>query len=264
MVKKLLLVAVIGAAAIFGLRHTKLGGYVKNEAESLKTWAEEQVPVEKEISRLRKEVSGLEGDVRKVSNELAKEIVEVRYLREQTEEIRTKVGTEEDALRVRADAIKAGTEKVNYGKLKLSPAEAKLHLEADVKRLMVDKSRLETLDKTLVARERVKENLEKTLDAMKKQKLELTAQIDAFEAEYKSLQLQQIESKYQTDTTRLASIKESLRSLKKKVDVEREKLNLNPTIVEDAPSAPTSSRSVDEILAPLDGKKADAPAKKQS
>ena len=59
---------------------------------------------------------------------------------------------------------------------------------------------------------------------MKVQKAELTAAVDAMEAELAVLKLQQMESKYQTDDSRMAKIKEDLRKLKTKVDVEREKL----------------------------------------
>jgi hypothetical protein len=60
-----------------------------------------------------------------------------------------------------------------------------------------------------------------------------------------------MESKYQTDDTRLAKIKESLRGLRNKLDVEREKLKLTPKVYE-APTSPTGAeQTVDEILAPL-------------
>ena len=86
---------------------------------------------------------------------------------------------------------------------------------------------------------------------MRNQKRELGAQIDAVEAEYKALQLQQIESKYQTDDTKLARIKESLRTMRTKLDVEKEKLKLTPKVHEAPASTTGAEQSVDEILAPL-------------
>jgi hypothetical protein len=64
-----------------------------------------------------------------------------------------------------------------------------------------------------------------------------------------------MESKYQTDDSRLAKIKEDIRALRTKMDIEREKLKLLPSTLE--PSVTTySSKSVDDIMAPLN-----APAK---
>jgi hypothetical protein len=44
-------------------------------------------------------------------------------------------------------------------------------------------------------------------------------------------------------------IKEDIHALKKKVEIEQEKLRILPTALE--PSAPQSNKSVDDIMAPL-------------
>jgi hypothetical protein len=111
------------------------------------------------------------------------------------------------------------------------------------------------MEKQLAHRERIKDTLEKQLDTMITQKQTLKNDIEAVEAEFKALQLQQMESKYQTDDSRLARIKESIHKLKKGAEVEREKLNLTQSTAEDRPVASESpTQSVDEILAPLSRK----------
>ena len=263
MIKKLLLVAVVGAVALFGLKQTKVFGLLKNEVESAKAWAEDQVPVEKEISRIRKEIAELDRDVQKVGHEYAKETVDVRLLRDANEELRARIEDDTVVLKNRGEVISAnGAERVKYGKTMMNAAEAKEKLRLDVAQLMSKKSSLDASEKALVVRERVKENLEKQFDAMKRQKTELRVQVDALEAEYKSLQLQQIESKFQTDSTRLAEIKQSIREMTRKVAIKREELNLAPALTEDAPTASTSTQSVEDILAPLDGKKPEKKAEK--
>lgn len=261
MFKKLLLVAVIGVAAFAALRGTKFFGYAKHEIESAKNWMEDQIPVEKEIARLRKEVSSIEKDRGKVANELAKEIVEVRYLREDVDKMRAEVKDEGDRLHAKAQEIKDATTQVKYGRLLVSVAEAKERLRADVAQHLVRKTTLKNQEQALAMRERTKESLEKQLDTLKRQKDELAVQIDAFEAEYRSLQLEQMQSKYQTDSTRLAGIKESIRNLKKNLEVEREKLNLAPRVMEESPTVSATGQSVDDIMAPLDGKKTDKVSK---
>ena len=105
--------------------------------------------------------------------------------------------------------------------------------------------------KQLYCRRPRRETLEKQLDTLKNQKKELAGAIDALEAEVNLLKLQQMESKYQCDNTRLSSIKESIRDMRKRIDIKREQLKLAPIVHEEKPTTATANRSVDEILAGL-------------
>ncbi len=95
-------------------------------------------------------------------------------------------------------------------------------------------------------------SLQKSVESIKRQKRELTVAVDRLEAEYKRLQLQQIESKYQFDDTQLASVKQALKDLQKDIDIKRTKLKLAPTVASEA-GAPANNLSVDDILSPLSG-----------
>ena len=90
------------------------------------------------------------------------------------------------------------------------------------------KTHLDALEQSLAHHGRIKATLEQQFDEMRRQKEQLKAEIDAVEAEYKALQLQQIESKYQTDDTRLARIKENLRSMRHKLDVAEGEAQADP------------------------------------
>ena len=253
MLKKLLIVGVIAGAAMLAFKGTKFISHVKHEVSSARDWAEGQLPMEKKFAHLRKDVSTLDRDLEKVKNDLAREIVEVRELNQKTGELRAQVETEKKTLVARGDVITESTEKVRYGTVTVSIPEAKNRLERDVKVHVNNQNRLKMLEATLTSRETIKETLQKTLDTMKTKKAEMLAEIDAVEAEYKTLQLTQVESKYQTDDSKLAKIKETLRDLKKSVEIEKEKLALTPSIREEQP-ATDASKSVEDILAPLTGK----------
>jgi len=249
MFKKLLLVGVIAVAAVAVLKGTKFFGYAKQEVASLREAIDDQIPVEKKIAQMRKEVNALDGDIEKVKNELATSIVNVRDLTTKTAKVRAGVETEHQGLVARGEALKDATEKVKVGGAFVPVGEAKEQLKRDVQIHVKRKAQMETMEKMLSQQERIKETLEKQFDQLLRQKEELKAEIDAVEAEYKALQLQQIESKYQTDDTRLAKVKESLRGLRHKLDIEKESLKLTPKAIEG--TSPASTESVDEILAPL-------------
>jgi chromosome segregation ATPase len=253
MFKKLLIAAVVVGAAVVVFKGTRLAGYAKDEIASLKSWVESKVPPEKEIARLRKEVAALDKDIEAVKGKLAREIVECRYIKEDADKLRTRVDAEQVRLIEVGDQIKAATEQVKYGGRTVNAAQAKEMLKADVTRHLTSKKNLEGMEAGLASREKIKAILEAQLEELKSKKFELASAVDAAEVELKDLQLKQMENKYQFDDTRLAGIKDSLRELRKKIDVEREKLNLAPVGRTDA--APTtgtlSSDTVDDILAPL-------------
>jgi chromosome segregation ATPase len=256
MIKKMLLLAVVAAAGVFVLRHTKVGMYAKHEAAQLEEFFDSKVPFEKKIASLRKEVAGLTADADRLETELAGAIVDARSTGDQLKAETAALADEEQKVTALAAKIRGATEKVSYGRDTVSVDEAKQRLYLDVRRVQTQRKTVETLKATFVNREIVRDNLRKQLTELNRQKVALTAEIDGLEAEYRALQLKQMESKHQFDDTRLARIKEKLSGLKRDVNVQSELLNLKPTVSEDrAAGSPASGLSVDEIMAPLNGKK---------
>ena len=252
--KKLFLVGAIVGVGVFALKGTKMFGHAKQEVTSLVEWVESSlVTPEKEIARLRKEVSALDKDIRNVGAALAKETVEVKYLREDSGKMKGQVTTEHEKIVARSEVISAATEKVAFGSRMISATEAKEKLNADVQRQLSRKKTLDAMETSLVAREKVKEALERQLEELKKKKIELSADIDTIEAEFNMLKYKQMESKYSFDNSRLSKIKESIKDLRLKHDIAIEEMKLEPTIRTESPSVDTLT--VDEIIAPLMGEK---------
>ncbi|MBN9117932.1 MAG: hypothetical protein J0I06_01990 [Planctomycetes bacterium] len=251
MLKKMVVLGVIGFVAVVALRGTKVLSYIRSEWNSVSERAENNIPPEREIARIRNEIKLLDKDILTVINELARHRVAVTDLQTQTEELAAKQSKDKELLTARADAIKKAEGHVTFGNRTLSLADAKAELEAGVKRYTATQKSLEGMQALLANRIKVRDALEKQLETMKAQKAELTAAVDTMEAELAALKLQQMESKYQTDDTRLAKIKEDLRKLKTKVDVEREKLKLMPAALEASPTPAADTKSVDDIMAPL-------------
>lgn len=251
MLKKMVILGVLGFVAVSAFGGTKIASYIRNEIREARQRAEDNIPPEKEVSRLRNELKLLDKDIMNVVNELAKQRVEVNNLKEQVDDRAAKQERTEALLKARAEAIKTSEGQVTFGNRTLTVDAAKVELKADVKVWEANEKTLTTLKATMATRIKVRDSLEKQLEAMKNQKAELAAAVDGMEAQIAELKLQQTESKYQTDDSRLAKIKEDLRKLKTKVDVEREKLKLLP-MANEAPAAPSlSSESVDDIIAPL-------------
>ena len=257
MMKKIMIVGGIAVVALVvltaaGVSVRQLAKHAVNRIQS-----ETAPSTEEKLSDLRKEVGKLDKDVEKIKTELAREIVAVRGLSTETAELRAAVETEKTTLVKRGEEIKDATERVKSGSTFISVPEAKSRLQKDVAIHVQKSTTLGYKEKSLAEREKVRDALQKQLDEMVRQKQEMLAEIDAVEAEFKAVQLAQIESKHQFDDSRLSKIKEKLRGIRTEVEVAKETGRLNevyaPKLEEKVALDPGTT--VDEILAPLSGKK---------
>ena len=260
MLKKMVILGVVGFVAVTALAGTKIGSYIRSEVSEARKRVEDNIAPEKEIARLRNEVKSLDKDKMTIINQLARERVAVNELQGEVKVRSEKLSVAKNKLSERAVLIKKAEENKDEQYVSLDGNKtridaAKVNLEADVKTFAAQQKTLDTMEATLATRIKVRDTLEKQLDALKNQERELATAIDGLEAELNDLKLQQMESKYQTDDTRLAKIKEDMKKLKTRVDVEREKLKLMPQAMEPN-TPPASTKSVDDIMAPLN-----APAK---
>ena len=265
MFKKLILVAVVGGLAVAAFKGTKWASYARQEIKALREAAEDQIPPEKEVARLRGELKMLDTDIMKVVNQLAKERVECERIKEQVADLRVKQSNSKELLNARRRGHQGSRDGRRDLRIVRRPQGRPERREGRAGRRGValhqqpEVARLARRDPG--AREQVKDQLEKQLEELKNQKLVLANEVDALEAELNRLKLEQMKSKYQTDNTRLSKIKEDMRALKMKVDVEREKLKLMPVAFDNPASAsPNAGKSVDDIMAPVNGNKS-APAK---
>lgn len=255
MIKKLVIYGVIGVVGWHAIKDTKAGTWIRTEVAGVRKQVGDSSSPEKDLARIKTDLKLLDIEVQKLIKPLAEETVRVRQFREDVSESRAQLSQAKEVLQARAAAIKSATEYVKFGDKELPVTSAKAELEEGVKRYTTAQKALEAKELTLASRERIKDGLEKQLEALKTQKLELAAAVDALEAEVMVLKLQQTESKYQTDGTRLARVKESIRELKTKVAVQREELKLMPSAIESSGVAASGSKSVDDIMAPLSGGK---------
>jgi chromosome segregation ATPase len=256
MFKKLLLVGLIAGGAVVVLKGTKFFGLAKQEIASWKADWEDNIPVEKKIALLRKEVAGLDKDIGKVKDELAKEIVVTQRLTKEAAEKHAAVNADRKRIDAFAAQINEATTNVKLGNASFSIPEAKTRLKQDVDTHLLRKKTLAHIEQQLTHHEKIKETLTKTLAELSQQKDSLAAEIDIVEAEFKTLQLTQIESKYQRDDSRLSKIKQDLAKLRDSVKIQEVRASLDaPSKAAETPvTTNVTPESVDDILAPLNGK----------
>jgi peptidoglycan hydrolase CwlO-like protein len=248
-------IAVFGAAGLLTaavLTQTKLGTYLSTYIDRAERHIDSKIPPEKELARIKSEIGKLDKDINLAMGDLATENVEVRELKKEIGELRAKVDGSRKALDERAKMLKDASDNklVKWDSREISLGDAKDRLAREVKA----QKNLETLHKNketmLSVRERTRKHSEDHLTALVSQKTELDAAILEMEADLKLAKVEQVESKYQNDGSRMAEVKQSMAKLKKRIEVQREKLSLSKKISPDS----VDNKSVDEIMAELDTK----------
>jgi chromosome segregation ATPase len=269
MLRKLILVAVVGGLAFAAVKGTKWMSYVRSEWRSIQESAENAVPPEREIERLRSEVGNLDEDTLKLVKHLARlqsdqaDILKrEKDLTARKSEVSQTLSTQEQAVRTAEDRTKAGESNVlvTFGKQEFSLAVAKIRLKESVREYTDIEKELDRVRAKVVAQQRIIDKLEKQRHAMGTLKHDLEMAITDLENQLAELKLERmqasydVEGRYQHDESRVAQIKESIAKLQKRFDVERREL----TLLQEPESTPaTPSESVDEIMAPVNKPKGD-------
>lgn len=236
--------AMAAGCAIWGV--DKFLGYVEVFRDDLQAEAEEAVPPEVELQRLRKEVAKLDGDIEAKQSELAEAIVAVETTEREVDDLSASVEGRRKALAARALEIKAAKEFVKIDGELISVSKAKAKLDSDFKRWERSRSELNNSEHALQIQIRNRDMLRDHLDALVSQQREMQSAVEEMDSLLKQLELEQMQSQYQNDDSRLSGIKGDIQKLRQRVEVQRQKLKLAE---EYAPES--SGASVDEMLEKL-------------
>jgi len=252
MLKKVFVVGAAGLLTAAVLTQTKLGDLAWNWVDRAERSIESKIKPEDELRRIKHEVAMLDRDIDKAKGSLAEENVEARHLTKRVEELRVSVEKSRSAVEARRDLFKNGESSfVKWdGGRNIPIAKAKELLAAEVANHKALEQEFKAQETMLNVRERTRTMAEQHLNALVEQKRQLETEITQLDADIKLAKLRQVESKYQNDGSRMAKIKEDLAKLRKRVEIQQEKLNLSKKY---DPSA-AENKTVDEILADLDSK----------
>jgi chromosome segregation ATPase len=189
--------------------------------------ANNQVPVEVEIDRIKHEIAQLYNDQKQTMSTIAEETVAVRKLHQETGEIRANLDKQKRDLLAASKQLEERTFPVVYGDREYSnPDHARDKVARELAIYKRNALELKAKEDLLKAREHNLHAAKEQLGSIKDQKRELEVRVAQLEAEYKSLQVAQTKSKFQFNDARLSGIKKSLDELETRVRVEEEKLKL--------------------------------------
>lgn len=244
-------VAVVGAAGLLAaavLTQTKVGNIAWGWVDRAERHLDSKVKPEEEIRRIKTEVAKLDKDVDRAKGALAEETVEAKYLAKKVEDHRTSVEASRKAVEARRGAFKGDESTVKWDGRTVHISVAKDLLSREIATHKARETELKSLESMLAVRERSRTMAEQHLQALVSQKAELESDVTSLEADIKLAKIEQVESRYQNDGTRMAKVKSDLNELRKRIEIQREKLALSRKV--DPKSV--ENKSVDEIFAELD------------
>jgi peptidoglycan hydrolase CwlO-like protein len=253
MCKKFLIVGAAGLLIAAVLTQTKAGKYLTHQWDRAEKHFDSKIPPEEEIARIKNDVASLDKEIDKAKGSLAEENVECRLLTQKVSDLRTQTEKSRAYVEARGKTLKEATDTrfVKWDGRTVDVSKAKEDLAADVKRHNALEGQFKSNEKMLAVRERTRTMAEQHLQALITEKSQLESDVVDLEALIKQVKIEQVQSKYQNDGTKMAQVKEDIAKLKKRIEIQREKLKINKS-VGDINSV--EHKSVDEILADLDRK----------
>jgi len=245
MIKKVAVYAVVGLVGAGILSKTRVGSHIASAWHSGVRAVEEAVPPEQELERIRYEIGRLDKEIDRAKGQLADARVAALTAAEDAESRKIDLAERDERIRARAAAIKSGEIKVRHLGRPATPDEATQLLAADVDAFKVKKKELAVVEKQLAVAARNEKTAEKHLAAVAKQKTELALAVQSLEADLRLLRLEQTENKYSTDDGRLGDIKQSVKDVKRRIDVMRKRESLNGPAEDEVAE---EARDIDALL----------------
>ena len=252
MCKKILFVGAAGLLIAAVLTQTKAGRYLSLQWDRAEKHFESKIPPEEELAQIKKNVASLDKDIDRAKGSLAEENVECRLLTQKVSDLRTQTEKSRAYVEARGKTLKEATDTkfVKWDGRTVDVSKAKEDLATDVRRHNALEGEFKANEKMLAVRERTRGMAEQHLQALITEKARLDSDVIDLEALIKQVKVEQVQSKYQNDGTKMAQVKEDIAKLKKRIEIQREKLNISKKWGTDT----VENKSVDEILAGLDQK----------
>jgi chromosome segregation ATPase len=229
MLKKVSIVALGVALAVYALSFTKFGSYSCTAWRSFKKDVSQHVSIDFRIENLKTEVGQLDPEIDRNRGLVAEDVVAVDNLREEIAGVRTKLTAQKDQMRNLVKELrdlKSGNDTVRINGRLFTANEITSKLDRDTNAVESCEKSLQSKERLLEAQERILEANKKKLASMIDKKSRLMEQITLLEAEYKEVQARQTQSRVHFDDSKVADLEKSLEGLRNSVKVAKTKLDM--------------------------------------
>jgi hypothetical protein len=220
----LVAVGVIGLAVL--AKTTNVSSYARTLWSQARTTVKAQVPTKFEIDRIRNDIAGLDQDLDRMIRPIAEHKVAVERMRKDVAADETRLTEQKKVLLDATTAVKQAKkgERLVYG----VPPQA-FSVESVKAKIAIDFEVFKRFENHVAAQKKLLESKEATLRAAQEQlqtfmskKREFEVQLAQLEAEHEINVVAAVGTDIKIDTTRAATIAQSLADLKETIDKDRE------------------------------------------
>jgi len=259
MLKKIVIagLAVAVGVAVLAWLSPKLISVIRYQGEQMIQDAEDSVPLETEIGRLRGEVKRLESEESKYFDQVAKQAVEVDKLQKDVEDTTGNLAKQQDNMSNMARDLKDTVPtSFHYNGRKYSREEVTDQLKRDMasydsaeKELQAKKDLLSAAQKSLAASE-------DQLGALKQTRSDMEVQLAKMDADLKLVRLKASQSNLKVDDSEYSQVKSDIAKAKDRIAVMQKSLELEGQFTNGTIDATAGQDKADEkdVLKQFDAK----------
>jgi len=220
MCKKLLIAAIAIAVGVGVVSGTRLGSHIRLKWNRAQQWAQEQVPLESEIERLKMEVANLRHEDIGYYDKVAKQTMQVKSLRARVNKNRNSLTLRETEIKTLRQALSEDNAVVVYNGTNYSrqDAETEVRIEAtrflaDEKIVQADEDNLKILEQTLAANK-------SKLDGLELKRKEMEAQLLVLERELAQQRLKE-QTSLLVDDSRYNKVGKQIEEARERLELAR-------------------------------------------
>jgi len=220
MVKKGLLGAALTAGALYLVFGTSAPSYVRTAFHKVRHSAQDAVPVQFDIDRVREEVVNLERPIKENMEAYYRTQVDVEHLDREIATVQANLDGEKKAILALRESVASGAvHKVGHVVYTADEVRGELGRRLDhyraVNKILADKQAI------VKSKREIMEAAKQQLITMTSQKKELLTRLEAIEARLKLIEAKRQTSEYNFDDGgALAQVKQSVADLEKRIEVQ--------------------------------------------
>jgi len=248
MLKKLVIAAAAVVVGLVILKKTDLGSLMQVWWKDAMTCVRKQVPPETRIKQLKMEIGKIDEDIKTAVNNLVKQEVVYKDLKEQTEGVKGRVAALKTDMTALIDVLEKDNTRVAFKGQDFSPeaAQAKLdRLRADFE---ATKENLKVKENLLRNKSEQLALAEQRISKIKDKKVELTEQVAKLESQLDLLRLKQLDNRIEVNDSQVSkceALQEDLKKMIMEEEIRAEKYARYGLI----PTTPTTTRDNDRSKA---------------
>jgi chromosome segregation ATPase len=226
MCKKVLVAALAVVVGLAVIKGTWLGSHFRAWKNRAGAWAKRQVKPETEIRRLRHEVQRLDEEDKDWFDKVARQRLEVRSLEEKLKGNRAELAVMYERISKLNAALKQDLQEVSYNGSTYSRAQAQIQRDVDFNRYQPLKKEVEGQERYLTALRNALQQNEQKLFSLRQLRQDMLTQLQELETELTQLRQAKNVDRALLDTSSYTRVQKDIDSLKRRLEVEKEKLKL--------------------------------------